>query len=46
MNGVIFDPERSIWLLVVESVVSGLFASQGAAIVAMQDEAGKAGVDL
>lgn len=42
MNGVIFDPERSIWLLVVESVVQGLFASQSAAIVAMQDEAGEA----
>ena len=43
MNGVVFDPERNIWLLVVDGAVSSMYASQTAALVASQELAEGAG---
>ena len=37
MNGVVHDPDRNVWLLVVASAVVGIYASQAAAVVAAQE---------
>lgn len=37
VNGVVHDPDRNVWLLVVASAVVGIYASQAAAVVAAQE---------
>lgn len=37
MSGIAFDGERNVWLLIEAGEVVGLFASQAAALVALQD---------
>lgn len=37
MSGVVFDPERSVWLAVFDDEVCGIFASVAAAHLALLD---------
>ena len=37
MSGIAIDPDRNVWLLIEAGEVVSLFASQAAALVAMQD---------